>query len=281
MSKRDEFDSVQLLMREINQIPLLTSEEYDDLLARIGHGDLEARDKFLRANLRLVIANVKQYNGKGGSLKFLDLFQEGCMGMMRALDLFDPSLGYRFSTYATPWIKQSISRAIANKGRTVRIPVHMISTMSAIQRADYDLTQLYGYATDREIAEYLGIEEELVRKMKKYANDASSLDTTIGDDEDTTVGDLIEDKNSIDAQEVSENNALHDALMNMLNTLDDREAKVISMRFGLEDGHPRTLEEVGANFGVTRERIRQIEAKALRKLRHPMRSRQLRAYLED
>ena len=279
MSEANVDDSVKVYLKDIGKVPLLTKEEEIELAKRMEAGDEEAKAKLSEANLRLVVNLAKRYVGR--NLHFLDLIQEGNMGLMKAVEKFDYTKGFKFSTYATWWIRQAITRAIADQGRTIRIPVHMVETINKQVRATRQLLQKLGREpTPAEIAEYLGCSEERVREIQKIAQDPVSLETPIGEEEDSHLGDFVEDRGALSPVEVTESQLLKEQLVRVLNTLTPREEKVLRLRYGLDDGHPRTLEEVGKEFNVTRERIRQIEAKALRKLRHPSRSRKLKDYLD-
>ncbi len=270
-------DSVKIYLKDIGRVPLLTADQEIELAKRIEQGDEEAKKILSQANLRLVVSIAKRYVGRG--MQFLDLIQEGNLGLMKAVDKFDYTKGFKFSTYATWWIRQSITRAIADQARTIRIPVHMVETINKQVRATRHLLQLYGREpTPEEIAKYLGCPEERVREIQKIAQDPVSLETPIGEEEDSHLGDFIEDNTALSPSDVAESNMLKEQLIQVLNTLTPREEKVLRLRYGLDDSHPRTLEEVGREFNVTRERIRQIEAKALRKLRHPNRIKKLRDF---
>lgn len=270
-------DSVKLYLKEIGKVPLLTAEEEIELAKRIHDGDEDAKQILSEANLRLVVSIAKRYVGRG--MQFLDLIQEGNMGLMKAVEKFDYTRGFKFSTYATWWIRQAITRAIADQARTIRIPVHMVETINKQVRATRQLTQRLGRdPLDSELAEFLGVPEEKIREIRKIAQDPVSLETPIGEEEDSHIGDFIEDQNTPAPNEVVEGMLLRDQLMEVLNTLTPREEKVLRLRYGIDDNHPRTLEEVGKEFNVTRERIRQIEAKALRKLRHPSRLKRLKDF---
>ncbi len=272
-------DPVRMYLREIGKIPLLTPEEEIELAKRIEEGDEEAKRKLIEANLRLVVSIAKKYIGRG--LSFLDLIQEGNLGLIRAVEKFDYRKGFKFSTYATWWIRQAITRAIADQARTIRIPVHMVETINKLIRVSRQLVQQLGRepATE-EIAQALGLPPEKVEDIQRIAQEPVSLETPIGEEEDSQLGDFLEDKESPNPEEATAGQLLREQLEEMLGELTEREREVLRLRFGLEDGHAHTLEEVGKRFNVTRERIRQIEAKALRKLRHPSRSKRLRDYLE-
>ena len=273
-------DPVRMYLKDIGKIPLLTPEREAYLAERISLGDKEAKDELTEANLRLVVNIAKRHVGKG--MYFLDLIQEGNLGLMKAVDKFDYSKGFKFSTYATWWIRQAITRAIADQARTIRIPVHMVETIHKVSRTSRQLLQKLGReATTDEIAEELGMTPEKVREILKIAQDPVSLETPIGEEEDSHLGDFVEDLDSPAPSDSASYSLLREQLCNVLRTLTPREEQVIKLRFGLEDGRPRTLEEVGRQFKITRERIRQIEAKALRKLRHPSRSKTLKDYLAN
>ena len=272
-------DPVRMYLKEIGQIKLLTPEEEQELAARVAEGDKYAKDKLTEANLRLVVSIAKKYSGRG--LHILDLIQEGNTGLIRAVDKFDYTKGNKFSTYATWWIRQAITRAIADQARTIRIPVHMVETINKLVRVSRQLLQELGREpTPEEIAKEMGIPVERVREIIKISQEPVSLETPIGEEEDSHLGDFIQDDNVPVPAEAAAFSLLQDQLQEVLDTLTDREQKVLRLRFGLDDGRARTLEEVGKEFNVTRERIRQIEAKALRKLRHPSRSRKLKDYLD-
>ena len=272
-------DAVRMYLKEIGKVPLLTGAEERELAIRMEQGDEEAKKKLCESNLRLVVSIAKRYLNRG--LSFLDLIQEGNLGLIKAVDKFDYTKGYKFSTYATLWIRQAITRSIADQARTIRIPVHMVETINKLIRISRQLLQELGREpTSEEIAKEMGITVEKVREIKKISQDPVSLETPIGEEEDSHLGDFIPDDDVPAPVEAAAYSMLKEQLMEVLDTLSDREKKVLMLRFGLEDGRPRTLEEVGKEFNVTRERIRQIEAKALRKLRHPSRSKKLRDYLE-
>lgn len=272
-------DPVRMYLREIGKIPLLTPEEEVELAKRVEEGDPEAKAKLIEANLRLVVSIAKKYIGRG--MLFLDLIQEGNLGLIRAVEKFDYRKGFKFSTYATWWIRQAITRAIADQARTIRIPVHMVETINKLIRVSRQLVQQLGREpTAEEIAAEMGIAPEKVEEIHRIAQEPVSLETPIGEEEDSELGDFLEDKDIPSPEEAAAQQLLREQLEEMLEELTDREREVLRLRFGLEDGHPYTLEEVGRRFGVTRERIRQIEAKALRKLRHPSRSKKLRDYLD-
>ena len=271
-------DPVRMYLREIGRIPLLTFDEELDLAKRILKGDEEAKQKLAESNLRLVVSIAKKYVGRG--MLFLDLIQEGNMGLIKAVEKFDYTKGFKFSTYATWWIRQAITRAIADQARTIRIPVHMVETINKLIRTSRHLLQQMGREpTPEEIAAEMEIPVEKVMEIQKIAQDPVSLETPIGEEDDSHLGDFIQDEDSPEPHDSAAYTLLKEQLEEVMNTLTPREAKVLKLRFGLEDGKARTLEEVGREFEVTRERIRQIEAKALRKLRHPSRSKKLRDYM--
>ena len=277
-------DPVRLYLKEIGKYPLLTSEEEIALAKQIAEGTPEeqaaAKKKLSEANLRLVVSIAKRYVGRG--MQFLDLIQEGNLGLIKAAEKFDYTKGYKFSTYATWWVRQAITRAIADQARTIRIPVHMVETINKLIRVNRQLAQELGRdPTPAEIAKEMGISESKVREIIKIAQEPVSLETPIGEEEDSHLGDFIEDENAPAPAEVASNAMMREQLQEVLHTLTPREEKVIRLRFGLEDGQAHTLEEVGKEFNVTRERIRQIEAKALRKIRHPGRSKKLREYYTE
>ena len=273
-------DPVRMYLKEIGQISLLSLDEELALSKRIEEGDEEAKRILAESNLRLVVSIAKRYVGR--NLSFLDLIQEGNIGLMKAVDKFDSSKGYKFSTYATWWIRQAITRAIADQAKTIRVPVHMVETINKLKRVQRQLTlELNREPTEKELSEKLKIPEEKVREIIKISLDPLSLETPIGEEEDSHLGDFVQDKNSLSPEEYAINEVLKDEIAEVLLTLTEREEQVLKLRFGLVDGTCRTLEEVGTIFGVTRERIRQIEAKALRKLRHPSRSKKLKDYLVD
>lgn len=272
-------DPVRMYLKEIGKVSLLTAEEERELAIRMQNGDEEAKNKLCESNLRLVVSIAKRYLNRG--LTFLDLIQEGNLGLIKAVDKFDYTKGFKFSTYATWWIRQAITRSIADQARTIRIPVHMVETINKLIRIQRQLLQEYGREpTAEEIAKEMGITVEKVREIKKISQDPVSLETPIGEEEDSHLGDFIPDDDVQAPVDAAAYTMLKEQLMEVLDTLSEREKKVLMLRFGLEDGRPRTLEEVGKEFNVTRERIRQIEAKALRKLRHPSRSKKLKDYLE-
>ena len=272
-------DPVRMYLKEIGKVPLLSADEEIDIAQRMEKGDLAARKKLAEANLRLVVSIAKRYVGRG--MLFLDLIQEGNLGLIKAVEKFDYRKGYKFSTYATWWIRQAITRAIADQARTIRIPVHMVETINKLIRVSRSLLQEYGREPQpEEIAAQMGIPEDKVREIIKIAQEPVSLETPIGEEEDSHLGDFIPDDEAPAPAEAAAYTLLHEQLMNVLDTLTPREEKVLRLRFGLDDGRSRTLEEVGKEFNVTRERIRQIEAKALRKLRHPSRSKKLKDYLD-
>ncbi len=271
-------DPVRMYLKEIGNVPLLTSEEEVELAKRVEQGDEEAKKKLTEANLRLVVSIAKKYVGRG--MPFLDLIQEGNMGLMKAVDKFDYTKGYKFSTYATWWIRQAITRGIADTGRTIRVPVHMVETINKTLRMTRTLLQELGREpTPEEVAERLGVPVSRVREVLKISRDPVSLDTPIGEEDDSHLGDFIEDDTALSPADSAAFSMLKEELSKALESLTERERQVVKLRFGLEDGRQRTLEEVGKEFNVTRERIRQIEAKALRKLRHPSRSKRLKDFL--
>ncbi|MBR5313861.1 MAG: RNA polymerase sigma factor RpoD [Clostridia bacterium] len=273
-------DPVRMYLKEIGKIPLLSAEKETQLAERISRGDEKAKNELVEANLRLVVSIAKRYVGKG--MFFLDLIQEGNLGLMKAVDKFDYQKGYKFSTYATWWIRQAITRAIADQARTIRVPVHMVETIHKVSRYSRQLLQELGHEPSAdEIAEKMGMSAEKVREILKIAQDPFSLETPIGEEEDSHLGDFIEDYDSPAPAETASYALLRKHLCAVLHTLTPREEHVLKLRFGLEDGRTRTLEEVGKEFDITRERIRQIEAKALRKLRHPSRSKRLKDYLDQ
>ena len=272
-------DPVRMYLKEIGKVPLLTAEEEIELAKRMEQGDEEAKRKLAEANLRLVVSIAKRYVGRG--MLFLDLIQEGNLGLIKAVEKFDYRKGYKFSTYATWWIRQAITRAIADQARTIRIPVHMVETINKLIRVSRQLLQEYGREPQpEEIAKEMGISVEKVREIMKIAQEPISLETPIGEEEDSHLGDFIPDEDAPAPAEAAAFILLKEQLMEVLDTLTPREEKVLRLRFGLDDGRARTLEEVGREFNVTRERIRQIEAKALRKLRHPSRSKKLKDFLD-
>jgi RNA polymerase primary sigma factor len=272
-------DPVKIYLREIGKVPLLTSEEEVALAERMAAGDLLAKKRLSEANLRLVVSIAKKFTGRG--MQFLDLIQEGNLGLMKAVDKFDYTKGFKFSTYATWWIRQAITRAIADQARTIRIPVHMVETISKVKKISSILLHENGReATPEEIAERLEMDPAKIREILRIAQDPVSLETPIGEEDDSHLGDFIPDDDAPAPADAASLLVLKDQLNIILDTLAYREAKVLRLRFGLEDGRARTLEEVGKEFNVTRERIRQIEAKALRKLRHPSRSKKVKDFLE-
>ena len=272
-------DPVRMYLKEIGRVPLLNADRERELAKLMAEGDAEAKKQLVEANLRLVVSIAKRYVGKG--MFFLDLIQEGNLGLMKAVEKFDHDRGHKFSTYATWWIRQAITRAIADQARTIRIPVHMVETIHKVSKASRELVQDLGREPSaEEIAVKLGMSTERVREIMKVAQDPVSLETPIGEEEDSHLGDFIPDDDSPAPAEAATRTLLREQLIEVRHTLTTREAQVLTLRFGLEDGRQRTLEEVGKVFNITRERIRQIEAKALRKLRHPSRSKRLKDYLE-
>jgi len=279
LGQKGNMDSVRMYLKEIGKINLLTFEEEVDLAQQIEKGSASGREKLINANLRLVVSIAKKYIGRG--LTFLDLVQEGNQGLMRAVEKFDWHRGFKFSTYATWWIRQAITRAIADQAKTIRIPVHMVETINKVYKATRALTQRLGHEPDiAQIAEEVGVTIEKVEEIYRISQDTTSLSTPVGDDEDSFLGDFIEDTTQMSPYEETSKELLRESIEEVLGSLDERETKVLSLRFGLMGETPKTLEEVGKIFNVTRERIRQIEAKALRKLRHPSRRKKLQDYLE-
>ncbi len=272
-------DPVRVYLKEIGRVPLLTSEEEIELAIRIADDDKKAKQRLAEANLRLVVSIAKRYTGRG--MQFLDLIQEGNLGLIKAVEKFDYTKGFKFSTYATWWIRQAITRAIADQARTIRIPVHMVETINKVKKTSSQLLHKNGHdPSAEEIAMELDMTPDKVREILRLAQEPVSLETPIGEEEDSHLGDFIPDDDALSPADAASISLLKEQLSEVLKTLTPREEKVLSLRFGLEDGHPRTLEEVGKEFNVTRERIRQIEAKALRKLRHPSRSKKLRDFLD-
>lgn len=272
-------DPVKVYLKEIGRVPLLSSEEEIDLAIRIANGDVQAKQRLSEANLRLVVSIAKHYLGRG--MQFLDLIQEGNLGLIKAVDKFDYTKGFKFSTYATWWIRQAITRAIADQARTIRIPVHMVETINKVKKVQSQLLHQNGHEpTPDEIADELDLPVDKVREIMRVAQEPVSLETPIGEEEDSHLGDFIPDDGAPAPADAASHTMLREQLSDVLSTLTPREEKVLRLRFGLEDGRSRTLEEVGKEFNVTRERIRQIEAKALRKLRHPSRSIKLKDYLD-
>ena len=272
-------DPVKVYLKDIGRVPLLTTEEEAELAEIMLNGDESAKQRLSEANLRLVVSIAKRYVGRG--MHLLDLIQEGNLGLMKAVDKFDYTKGFKFSTYATWWIRQAITRAIADQARTIRIPVHMVETINRVVKVHRQLLQDLGREpTPEEIAEIMGVPVDKVVEIQKIAQDPVSLETPIGEEEDSNLGTFIEDENALSPSDVVASSMLKQQLISTLDTLTPREEKVLRLRYGIDDGRPRTLEEVGKEFNVTRERIRQIEAKALRKLRHPSRSKKLKEYLE-
>ena len=272
-------DPVKVYLKEIGRVPLLTSEEEVELAIRISDGDVTAKQRLSEANLRLVVSIAKRYLGRG--MQFLDLIQEGNLGLIKAVEKFDYTKGFKFSTYATWWSRQAITRAIADQARTIRIPVHMVETINKVKKVQSQLLHQNGHEpSPDEIAEEIDMPVDKVREIMRVAQEPVSLETPIGEEEDSHLGDFIPDNDAPAPADAASHTMLREQLSDVLSTLTPREAKVLKLRFGLEDGRSRTLEEVGKEFNVTRERIRQIEAKALRKLRHPSRSRKLKDYLD-
>ena len=272
-------DPVKVYLKDIGKVPLLSSEEEVDLAIRISNGDIAARQRLSEANLRLVVSIAKRYLGRG--MQFLDLIQEGNLGLIKAVEKFDYTKGFKFSTYATRWIRQAITRAIADQARTIRIPVHMVETINKVKKVQSQLLHQNGHEpTPDEIADEIDMPVDKVREIMRVAQEPVSLETPIGEEEDSHLGDFIPDNDAPAPADAASHTMLREQLADVLSTLTPREEKVLRLRFGLEDGRSRTLEEVGKEFNVTRERIRQIEAKALRKLRHPSRSRKLKDYLD-
>ncbi len=271
-------DPVKMYLKDIGKVPLLSAEEEIELAKRMEAGDEAAKKKLAESNLRLVVSIAKRYVGRG--MLFLDLIQEGNLGLLKAVEKFDYRKGYKFSTYATWWIRQAITRAIADQARTIRIPVHMVETINKVTRVSRDLLQKLGREPlPEEVGEVMGLPKERVQEIMKIAQEPVSLETPIGEEEDSHLGDFIQDESIPTPVEATNQTLLHEQLDDVVSTLTEREQRVIKLRFGWDDGRPRTLEEVGKEFNVTRERIRQIEAKALRKLRHPNRSRKLKDFL--
>ena len=272
-------DPVKVYLKEIGRVPLLSAEEEVELAIRMSEGDVAAKKRLSEANLRLVVSIAKRYVGRG--MQFLDLIQEGNLGLIKAVEKFDHTKGFKFSTYATWWIRQAITRAIADQARTIRIPVHMVGTINKVKKVNSQLLHENGHEpTNEQIAEKLEMPVEKVREIMRVAQEPVSLETPIGEEEDSHLGDFIPDEDAPAPSDVASHTMLKEQLAEVLSTLTPREEKVLRLRFGLEDGRSRTLEEVGKEFNVTRERIRQIEAKALRKLRHPSRSKKLKDFLE-
>ena len=273
-------DNVRMYLKEIGKISLLSLEEEQELSKRVAEGDERAKNILAESNLRLVVSIAKRYVGRG--LLFLDLIQEGNIGLMKAVEKFDYDKGYKFSTYATWWIRQAITRALADQARTIRVPVHMVETINKMARIERQMTlELNREPTDQELSKKMGLSVEKITEIRKISQDPVSLETPIGEEDDSHLGDFIRDERTMSPEEYATVEMLKSELANVLSTLTEREEKVLRLRFGLDDGQCRTLEEVGQIFGVTRERIRQIEAKALRKLRHPSRSRKLKDFLID
>ena len=271
-------DPVRMYLKEIGTVPLLTAEEETELAKRKAEGDVEAKERLIEANLRLVVSIAKRYTGRG--MSFLDLVQEGNLGLIKGVEKFDYTKGYKLSTYATWWIRQSVTRALADQARTIRVPVHMVETINKMSKMQRKLTLELGYEPSvAELAQALDMSEEKVMEIMQIAREPASLETPIGDEDDSILGDFVADSNAVTPEGNVESVMLREHIDILLDDLKDREKQVVILRFGLEDGHPRTLEEVGKEFNVTRERIRQIEAKALRKLRNPVRSKRIRDFL--
>ena len=272
-------DPVRMYLKEIGTVPLLTAEEEIELAKRKADGDEEAKQKLIEANLRLVVSIAKRYTGRG--MSFLDLVQEGNLGLIKGVEKFDYTKGYKLSTYATWWIRQSVTRALADQARTIRVPVHMVETINKMSKMQRKLTLELGYEPSvPELAKALDMSEEKVMEIMQIAREPASLETPIGEEDDSNLGDFVADSNTVTPEANIEKVMLRENIDFLLNDLKDREKQVLILRFGLEDGHPRTLEEVGSEFNVTRERIRQIEAKALRKLRIPVRARQIKDFMQ-
>jgi RNA polymerase primary sigma factor len=279
MSEVNIDDSVKMYLKDIGKVPLLTASEELDLAKRMEVGDDEAKKQLINANLRLVVSIAKRHVGRG--MQFLDLIQEGNLGLMKAVDKFDYTKGFKFSTYATWWIRQAITRSLADQARTIRIPVHMVETINKLTKVSRTLLQKLGREpTQAEIAEAMGISESKVAEIKKIAQDPVSLETPIGEEDDSHLGDFIEDKSTASQLDIAEGRMLKEEIEDILSTLAPREAMVLILRYGLRDNRPRTLEEVGKVFNVTRERIRQIEAKALRRLKHPNKMKKLKDFMD-
>ena len=273
-------DSIQMYLKEIGKVPLLTPDEEKEVATKVAEGSLEATKKLVEANLRLVVSIAKKYVGRG--LTFLDLIEEGNLGLIKAVEKFDVTKGYKFSTYATWWIRQAITRAIADQARTIRVPVHMVETINKLIRVKSKLVQDLGREpTVSELSEKMELDEEKVRQIMVYSVEPVSLEVPIGEDEDSTLGEFVADEEELLPEDHAMNNNLRDKLLEMISSFSDRERDVIMLRFGFYDGKPRTLEEVGQKYGVTRERIRQIESKVLRKLKHPARIKELEGYYDE
>ncbi len=272
-------DPVRMYLKEIGTVPLLTADEEYSLAMRKADGDEDAKQRLIEANLRLVVSIAKRYTGRG--MSFLDLVQEGNLGLIKGVEKFDPEKGFKLSTYATWWIRQSVTRALADQARTIRVPVHMVETINKMSKMQRKLTLELGYEPSvKELAEHLDMTEEKVQEIMQIAREPASLETPIGEEDDSNLGDFVADSNVVSPEGNVESVMLREHIDTLLGDLKERERQVIVLRFGLEDGHPRTLEEVGKEFNVTRERIRQIEAKALRKLRNPVRSKRIRDFLQ-